>query len=257
MTYADIISYLTLIQQSSHDLQATYVGDYDAIYDTISNPDQLALPAMWIESPEMVIVGNDDSSADRWSVDVIILYKGNPQNKHINQYAQELSWRTARRVLARIVHDASEQNIRATILNKVMSPIDPLSADWLIGWKISIVMDTRSVYGCYDAADWDETVAVISPLYFDAAPDGDDLVTTPVLISSSGWTYVWKYSINGGALQTLTSGVPDGAVSNTYIQVVATHTDGHVRHASLYRSAGADPATVRSVPYLYNEYNQS
>lgn len=253
MTYADIIEYVTLVQKASRVLKETYVGDYDAIYDIINNPDELQLPALWVESPEMTPVGTADSSSDRWSLDIIVLYKGTPQNKHTNQYQQEMSYRTARMILARIMHDAGEGLIRADIINKSMSPIDPLSADWLVGWKISLTMDTRNALGCYDAALWDDSVDVYVPLSFEVEMVGDDLNIVPILLD--GWTHEWMVSQDNAPMTTLTSmSVIGGALTHTYITVVATHTSGHVRKASVFRMAGTIPSLFKSVPYLYNPY---
>jgi hypothetical protein len=257
MTYADLISYFERVQQSSRTLLATYVGDYDRIYDLINNSDEFLLPSLWLESAEMTPVGTADASTDQWNIALTVIYKGTPQNKDVNQYQIEQSYRVARRILARLSHDTTSGALRANIINKSLSMIDPLSADWLVGWRIELTIDTRSVYGCYDADDWDESVGVTDAMYFDANVSGDDLTIVTKLPASIGWTWQLMYSINGGAMLPVTGlTVPNGAVSHTYITITGTHTSGHVRVASIFRNAGALPASVRSVPYLYNQYNQ-
>lgn len=255
MTYADIIEYVTLLQKSTRTLKETYVGDYDTIYDVTNNPDELQLPALWVESPEMTPVGNADSTQDRWNIDLIVLYKGTPQNKHTNQYQQEMSYRTARMILSRIIHDAGMGLIRADIINKTISPIDPLSADWLVGWKISLTMDTRNALGCYDPTDWDHTVGVYDSIHFVVHQAINDLIIVPTVINDPAWSYQWLYSQDNAPLAPLTSmTIPGGALTHTYITLVATHTEGHRREASVFRMAGVLPAVFKSVPYLYSPY---
>lgn len=259
MTYADLISYFERIATAHKRLEACYVGDYDKIYDLINDPDQYKLPALWVETPEMTPVGTPDSMQKRWNVSIVILYKGNPQNQDLNKYQIEQSYRTAYSVLTRFLYDVSQYHIRCDIINRTLSPIDPYSADWLIGWRINLLIDTYSDIPCYVEDEWDETIGVNESMEFTVIPTLIGLSITDVSYpSDAGWSFEWLYSFDGATVMTPFDGVEvvDGDAHHTYIVLKATHVNGHVRQASVFHKSGSI-ITQTSVPYLYTEYNQS
>lgn len=257
MTYADIIQYLTNLQVASNVLKATYVGDYDRIYDIINNPDEVDFPALWIESPSITIRGTEDAMYDVYDIAIVILDKGNPQNKDTNQYQIEQTYRMARRFLVRLQNDINEGNVRINLINSNLSPIDPYSADWLLGWRIDLKLEA---YGgeCYDAAQWDDTIEPTKILDFKVLRNNDNLAISNIhLLDSNTWTYDWKRSIDNGPLQAFDGElITDGALHHTYIVLTATNHLNRVRVATCFvRLTDATP--MRSVPYLYSHYNQS
>jgi hypothetical protein len=250
MDYAEIIAYLEEIARQSRRLKATYVGDYDRIYDVINNPDQYQLPCLWIESPEMTPVGNEDASLDQWSISILVLDKGNPQNVTRNKYTIAQTYRVARMLLTKLTHDSEMGMIRFSLINKKMSQVDPYSSDWLLGWRIDIQISTTSQYGCYEASEWDQVSdPPLGTLSFAIMSNGGysvERLQSDVL----GWTYAWTFAIENGAVTTDPNAIPTGA--NCYATLTATHTSGATRVASAF--IYSSDSEMISVPYLYNPY---
>ena len=255
MTYADIISYFERLATAHVGIRASYCGDYDRIYDVKQHTDKYDLPALWIESPEMSPVGTDDSIQESWSLSIVILHKGNNQNAELNKYESEMSYRTAKEFLYRILRDESEGYLRRySVINKTLSYIDPYSSDYLIGWRINITLITKAS-GCYNADVWNETIGVASDLSFRIIKDDTDIITDSVIKPDiSGWVWTWHYSINDATPSTSTSdniSINDAATDRVYISLRGTHAvSGLTRVASAYYLPGM--TAIASVPYLYD-----
>ena len=255
MTYADIISYFERLATAHVGIRASYCGDYDRIYDVKQHTDKYDLPALWIESPEMSPVGTDDSIQESWSLSIVILHKGNNQNAELNKYESEMSYRTAKDFLYRILRDESEGYLRRySVINKTLSYIDPYSSDYLIGWRINLTLITKAS-GCYNADVWNETIGVASDLSFRIIKDDTDIVTDSVIKPTiAGWVWTWHYSINDATPSTSTSdniSINDASTDRVYISLRGVHAaSGLTRVASAYYLPGM--TAIASVPYLYD-----
>lgn len=260
MTYADINSYLERIGVAHRSIAASYCGDYDRIYDVVNNPDTYKLPALWIESPEMTPVGTDNSIREQWAVSIVVLHKGNNQNTDQNKYEIEMSYRTARELLYRMLRDENEGYLRTSIINKSISPIDPYSSHYLVGWRINLTFQTKAEGPCYDIARWDESVGVTDELSFVIYKEDTDIIADNVILPTSiGWTWTWTHQVNNGAAQDTPYigplSINDAAADRIYIVLRGVHTSGVQRVCSAFYQPGI--SSIRSVPYLYNLYNQS
>jgi len=248
MTYADIISYFERLATAHRDIRTSYCGDYDRIFDLIVKPDDHTTPALWIESPEMTPVGTDDSSREQWDIALVVVHKGSHQNSQITRYETEQAYRTARSLLYRIVRDTEEGNIRFSIINKTISAIDPYSSDYLVGWRIRLTIDVVNRTPCYIADEWNESIGVVTDFGFTlSGATVSDVTVIP------GWTTQWSVSVNGAAPSV--SATPPVSVSTTdHVYITYQATSGDLsRVASIYRIP-ARAGALRSIPYLYDPY---
>lgn len=249
MTYAEITAYFERIAAAHKSIKASYVGDYEDIYKIQANPDKYQLPCLWIEGSEMTPVGSDESIRSSWSRPLVVLFKGDPQDKEFNKLQMELSYRVARAILYRIMMDTDEMRVRFSLVNKRITQIDPLASDYLIGWRIEIELESYDTDPCYDASDWNEDIEVTNALRFtllrtetgytaiiDEAPDSEE------------WTATWSYTDDADPVE-----VEDTELEiiteqdDIFLTLTYTHTSGLKRYASAYLSSGCDK--MISVPY--------
>lgn len=256
MTFAEITSYFERIAISNKKIQASYVGDYDDIYKIQANPDEYTLPCLWIESTEMTPVGDPDSVRERWNRGLVVLYKGDPQDKETNKYQIEQSFRVARSILYKILKDAEDMRIRFSIINKAVTQIDPIGSDYLVGWRIEIEIEVIPEDDCYDPDDWDESIEVTNMLSFMLSKTEPGYHAAIVDTLTGSWTYEWRYSIENGEFATANTEDLDieTAQSNIYVILQATHSSSITRKASAFLTSS--DIKTKSVPYLYNKYRK-
>jgi hypothetical protein len=250
MTFAQIISYIERVAIARKDLTTSYVGDYEKIYDLIKNPDHFALPALWIETPELTFIGNADSIKDSWQISCVVLRLGSDSAAgQESKYQAELAFRTARAVALRIEKDSSEGLVQFDLVNKSLTPIDPYTGDQLVGWRINLEIRARVGTPCYIEDEWEESIAVNSELSFKLAATETGYTATREDSLDSAWTYSWKYSIGGAALQSSSDTVLTLTTDQkVYVQLTATHTA-----TSLTRICTANEPGL-SVPFIYNQF---
>jgi len=257
MTFADITAYFERLAIANKKLQASYVGDYDSIYVIQANPDKYKLPAMWIESAEMVPTGDDDTVMETWSRAIVILFEGSNQDPEKNKYQLEQSYRVARSILYRIMKDTESMRIKFTVINKALRQIDPLASDYLVGWRIELEIQVNSDAECYDPDEWDETIEPTKLFDFLLEKTSGGYQAAIIHPLPSGWEISWKYSLENAAIQTDTEDdlTVTSSATDIYVICEATHTaSGIKRHASAFLRY--TDIKMMSVPYLYTEYRK-
>jgi len=204
----------------------------------------------------MTPIGQDDSVRESWNRGMVVLFKGNPQDKDVNKYQIEMSFRVARALLYKILKDTEEMNIRFSVINKSLRQIDPLASDYLVGWRIELDIEVMPQDGCYDQDDWDNTIEETNPMTFllSKTETGYTAVKTDVLDGS--WTYLWKYQLANASQQTSSSSTltVTSAATDIYVILEATHSGGLVRIASAFLESTS--VKIKSVPYLYSKYRK-
>ena len=150
MKYEGFIEYLKALGEAHVDIESIVIGDYEDII-TRERSD-MVYPALWIETPTVRYIGDNDAVREIYQGAIVILQNGSNMDPDIVAQNLKDTFVIAREFLFRI---ALYEN-KMSITNKQLDAIATLGNDNDQGWRLSfdIEQEFDETDVCIDFARW-------------------------------------------------------------------------------------------------------
>lgn len=244
-TAIDILSYIERIATAHRLIKSYHEEDWSELYD--SERPGVDYPALYAETPEFSLQGDNDAARPTFSGSMIVIAGADPHTPSTIRQAKATTEIIARSIVQRILKDTKTLRISKRSFRIV--PVMSLSHDGSRGWRINYEMQL-SALGEIDAffpVDYDAT----EHLSFTWLRNGDGDIeytidarpeTAPIVV-----TAIHDGGVSGPVVSPIT---PVG--DHLVIQMTTSYA-GHEYEASAYITSSDQVG--RSVPYLYDPYN--
>jgi hypothetical protein len=244
-TAIDILAYIERIAGAHRLIKSYHEEDWSELYD--SERPSVDYPALYAETPEFSIQGDNDASRPTFRGSLIIITASNPRELATIRQAKAITEQIARSIVQRILKDTKALRISKRTFRVV--PVMSLSHDGSRGWRINYELQLTSLGTLDDffPSDYDAT-AHLSFTWLRNA-DGDIEYNVEERPSSGDITVTARH--DGGVAGEVQS--PITPTGDHLVVQMETSYGGHQYSASAYIQP--TDRVGRSVPYLYDPYN--
>lgn len=144
MLYAELISFFEEIGKSDPFIEQTYIGDYRQI--TEAQLSDLTFPLLWIETPEVNFTGDEDSNEIQYFGALVILDLADQNDITISNSVLN---KTQQIGFAILLQMSKSDLARSYISKKSMTPIEGMTIEGAIGWRIDYTLNAKPDLSIY------------------------------------------------------------------------------------------------------------
>lgn len=251
--FSEYVAYFRHLAEEHVGIKEFVVGNSDKILNLQRS--ELDYPALWLEYPNLVPVGDEDSPQLKFRGAIVILNNTEVDNWHQQDFILNETSEILIDLMNRIEKDCEEEVFEKAKFGEI-EPISSLTADNDYGWRVSIditinrsncVKDCQTKRVCPAGA--------LARFSYDNKVAGgftDLLIVDGCYPIDHNWNYLWTWTIDGAEEQTSTDLIPliDSAGKDLYIQLDITDENGCTRTASA-NICSKEASCGQSVPYCY------
>lgn len=227
----DIMYILRKLGDLHKQIKSVKYGDYNQIIAGQLSKNEY--PLLWIESPEVQFIGNNDSMMPRASVSFVILIHSTPDDYIRQSINQDLSYHITNDIIFKLI-EISEADIRDVNINYLPHS----DADNSQGYRVTMKIDMD--------ADCDDIDSKYSDTFDGSVPFFTWKITASGVECVTQNTQTWKWN-DGNGEQTLSGSTVTIPATSGKVQIIMNDECSIIiDDASLLGLSG------RSIPLSYS-----